>query len=141
MANAAETEMPDTNDSSGLLDDTGSETISFADRPKGSTLRQRHQQDINESAADYADLFRTLQIRPDHYERFLDGVLKVLRTKHIKELQRGTDASIKHLSSLVVRGYRTIIWRMGSEWLVGDGELERGEERLLHGADNERYVL
>jgi hypothetical protein len=141
MNNPNDTEMPDTHDSSGLLDDTRSETISLADRPKGSKLRQRHHQEVNESFTDYADLFRALQIRPESYERFLNGVLKVLRQKNVKELQSGTDAKIRHLSWLVLRGYRSIIWKEGSKWLLEDEELEEGEKRLLHGGDNERSVL
>jgi hypothetical protein len=143
--------MPDTDDSGGILDDTPSETISLADRPKGSALRQRRLTEINESAADYADLFRALQIRPESYERFLNGVLKVVRQKNIKELQSGTDAKIKQLSRLVLRGYRTLIWKdgsfwrqenggLGANWLLEAEELEQGEERLLHGGDNERFV-
>ena len=141
MKNRNDTEMPDKNDSGGLLDDTRSETISVAGRPHGSTLRQRHHQNINESAADYADLFRTLQIRPEQHERFLDGVLKVIRQKNIKELQRATDASIKLLTSFVLRGYRNIVWKENGGWLLEDRELDRGEERLLPGGDNERCVL
>jgi hypothetical protein len=137
MANPDDTQMPDANDSSGLLDDARSEIVA-GDRPKGSTLRQRHQLNINESVDDYADLFRNLQLRPELYERFSDGVLRVIRQKNIKELQRGTDASIRHLSSLVLRGYRTIVWKEGSEWLLEDSELDEGEERLLQGRDNER---
>jgi hypothetical protein len=137
MANLDDSQMTDANDSSGLFDDTRSEIV-VGDRPKGSALRQRHQLNINESADDYTDLFRSLQLQPELYERFLDGVLKVIRQKNIKELQRGTDASIRHLSSLVLRGYRTIVWKEGSEWLLGDLELDEGEERLLHGRDNER---
>jgi hypothetical protein len=137
MANPDDTQTPDVNESSGLIDDTRSEIVT-GDRPKGSTLRQRHQLNINESVDDYADLFRNLQLRPELYERFLDGVLKVIRQKNIKELQRGTVASIRHLSSLVLRGYRTIVWKGGSEWLLDDSELDEGEERLLHGRDNER---
>jgi hypothetical protein len=137
MANPDDTQMPDANDSSGLLDDIRSEIVA-GDRPKGSALRQRHQLNTNESVDDYTDLFRNLQLRPELYERFLDGVLKVIRLKNIKELQRGTDASIRHLSSLVLRGYRTIVWKEGSEWLLEDSELDEGEERLLHGRDNER---
>jgi hypothetical protein len=136
MANPDDTQMPDANDSSCLFDDTHSEIV--GDRPKGSTLRLRHQLNVNESVDDYADLFRNLQLRPELYERFSDGVLKVIRQKNIKELQRGTDASIRHLSSLVLRGYRTIVWKEGSEWLLEDSELDEGEERLLHGRDNER---
>jgi len=137
MANPADTQMPDANDSSSLVDDARSEIVTGS-RPKGSTLRQRHQLNINESVDDYADLFRNLQLRPEFYERFSDGVLKVIRQKNIKELQRGTDASIRHLSSLVLRGYRTIVWKKGSEWLLEDSELDQGEERLLQGRDNER---
>ena len=137
MANPDDIQMPDANDSSSLLDDARSEIV-VGDRPKGSTLRQRHQRNINESVDDYADLFRNLQLRPEFYERFSDGVLKVIRQKNIKDLQRGTDASIRHLSSLVLRGYRTIVWKKGSEWLLEDLELDQGEERLLQGRDNER---
>jgi hypothetical protein len=132
-----DTQMPDASDSSGLLNDARSEIVADG-RPKGSTLRQRHQLNINESINDYVDLFRNLQLRPELYTRFLDGVLKVIRQKNIKELQRGTDASIRHLSSLLLRGYRTIVWKEGSEWLLEDSELDEGEERLRHGRDNER---
>lgn len=137
MANPDDSQMTDANDSSGLFDDTRSEIVA-GDRPKGSALRQRHPLNINESADNYTDLFRSLQLQPELYERFLDGVLKVIRQKNIKELHRGTDASIRHLSSLVLRGYRTIVWKEGSEWLLEDLELDEGEERLLHGRDNER---
>lgn len=129
-------EMLDTHGSTGLLDKTLN-----AGRLKGAQLRLRHQLASTESATDYADLFRTLQIRPDLYQRFLDGILKVVRQKNIKELQRATDASIKQLSSLVLRGYRNIVWKKGSAWLLEDSELEEGEKRLLHGADNERYAF
>jgi hypothetical protein len=129
-------EMLDTHGSTSLLDETLN-----AGRLKGAQLRLRHQLASTESAADYADLFRTLQIRPGLYQRFLDGILKVVRQKNIKELQRATDASIKQLSSLVLRGYRNIVWKKGSAWLLEDSELEEGEKRLLHGADNERYAF
>jgi hypothetical protein len=151
MSSPNDTEMPEAHDSSGLPDDTPSQTISAVDRPRGSALRQRRLPEIHESVADYADLFRALQIRPESYERFLNGVLKVVRQKNIKELQSGTDAKIKQLSRLVLRGYRTLVWNEGSCWQMENGELganwlleaeelEQGEERLLHGGDNERFV-
>lgn len=144
--------MPEAHDCSAHQHGTHSEAVSLAGRPKGSTLRPRRLTAVHESPADYADLFRALQIRPESYERFLNGVLKVLRQKNMKELQSGTDAKIRQLSRLVVRGYRSIIWAEGSYWLREDGEpgapwlldreeLNEGEERLLHGGDHERFVL
>ena len=151
MNSPNDTEMLDTHDSNGLIDDMPSETVSPADRPKGSDLRQRRLPEIHESPADYADLFRALQIRPESYERFLNGVLKVVRQKNIKELQSGTDAKIRQLSRLVLRGYRTLIWKEGSFWLLENGEpganwlleadeLDQGEERLLYGEGSDRCV-
>ena len=132
-------EMPDANDSSGFLDDTRNEGNS-AGRPLGSTLRQRHHLSLTECADDYADLFRALQIRPEMHELFLEGLLKKVRRKHIKELQTGTDASIRGLTKLVLRGYRTIVWNERSEWLLEEAKLAKGEARLLHGGENEQYV-
>jgi hypothetical protein len=151
MNSSNDIEMLDAHDPNGLIDDMPSETISPADRPKGSDLRQRRLPEIHESPADYADLFRALQIRPESYERFLNGVLKVVRQKNIKELQSGTDAKIRHLSRLVLRGYRTLIWKEGSFWLLENGEpganwlleadeLDQGEERLLYDGGSDRCV-
>ena len=131
--------MQDANDSSGFLDDTHKDG-NVAGRPLGSTLRQRHHLSLTESADDYADLFRALQIRPEMHELFLEGLLKKIRRKHIKELQTGTDASIRGLTKLVLRGYRTIVWNEDSEWLLEEEKLAEGEERLLHGGENEQYV-
>ena len=131
--------MADTNDSSGLLDETHSE-VTFGDRPEAAALRQRPRTRLNEFADDYTDLFRALQIRPELHERFLEGVLKVIRNKHIKELQKGSEAGIRQLTKLVMRGYRNIVWKERSEWLLGEEDLDDGEEKLVHGGENERYA-
>jgi hypothetical protein len=80
----------------------------------------------------YASLFRKLQLKPEKYEGFHNGILRVIRNKNEKLLKTGTAASARQLTELLIRGYRNIVWTEGSDWLLSDDELEAGEVRLRY---------
>src|SRR5271156_5953822 len=96
------------------------------ERPKAKDMRLRTRLESNESAEDYTEYFNQLQIRPDRHQHFFTGALYPVRQKHLDELKRGTDASMRNLSALFLRGYGYKIWPVDSAWLVD----EPGEERL-----------
>ncbi|EXJ82392.1 hypothetical protein A1O3_06205 [Capronia epimyces CBS 606.96] len=80
----------------------------------------------------YFDIFRSLQITRDGYQRFFDGVIRVIRNKHMDDLKRGTEASLQHLTDLTLRAFGYIVWTPGSPWLIHDDELPEDEVRLMH---------
>jgi hypothetical protein len=80
----------------------------------------------------YASLFRQLQLKPEKYADFHNGVLRVIRNKNEKLVKTGTAASARQLTELLIRGYRNIVWTEGSDWLLGDDELDPGEVRLRY---------
>ena len=87
----------------------------------------------------YAPIFRQLQIRPDKYYEFHNGVIRVIRNKHSGEIRRGSDASIKTTTSYLLRAFGYIIWKAGSNWLLDQKDLDEGETRLVYlkGAHND----
>jgi hypothetical protein len=80
----------------------------------------------------YAPVFRQLQIRPDRYYDFHNGVVRVIRVKHSDEIKRSSDASIKNLAGLMLRAFGYIVWAPKSTWLLDETELEEGEARLVY---------
>ncbi|EHY61007.1 hypothetical protein ABEF92_004005 [Exophiala dermatitidis] len=92
----------------------------------------------------YHPIMRQLQIRPDQFDRFYNGVIRHIRNKHTEEIKRNTDASHRQLTTLVLRGFGYIIWTAGSEWTLDDNDLEPDEVRLTHvrgeGKENEENV-
>lgn len=139
MSDVDDTQMAEAGDDSSHPDDAQSEGTMMASRPKAANLRPRALRDIDESGADYAPYFRSLQIKPQCYDRFLTGVINVIRHKHMPDLKRGTDLSIRGLTSLVLRGFGYIVWtRDAAHWLIEDAELEADEERLVHVKGGER---
>lgn len=101
----------------------------------------------------YTDMYRQLQLKPQKYLEFYNGVLWPLRYNHLEEIQRGTPAGYKAFTNRLLRGYGYIIWPDGpSEWLMDEADLDEGEVRLKYvkpsgraGAstvpENARYVL
>lgn len=87
----------------------------------------------------YRDFYRQLQISPVFHNQFYH-VLRATRNKHIEDLKRGTTASIRLLTELLMRGYGYIVWKEGSDWLLPADELDEGEQRLTYvrgqGQDN-----
>ncbi|KAL2397715.1 hypothetical protein ABEF93_003714 [Exophiala dermatitidis] len=92
----------------------------------------------------YHPIMRQLQIRPDQFNRFYNGVIRHIRNKHTEEIKRNTDASHRQLTTLVLRGFGYIIWTAGSEWTLDDNDLEPDEVRFTHvrgeGKENEDNV-
>ena len=100
----------------------------------GAQLRRRAEKKViaaEENGNFYAPIFRQLQIRPDKYHSFHNGVIRVIRNKHEVEVRRGTDAGIRIVSAFLLRGFGYIVWKEGSDWLLDDSALE-GEERLVY---------
>ncbi|EXJ54430.1 hypothetical protein A1O7_09769 [Cladophialophora yegresii CBS 114405] len=79
----------------------------------------------------YAPIFRQLQIRPDKYYDFHNGVIRVVRRKQQAEIRRATDASIKATTDYLLRAFGYIIWASGSAWLLDDKDLDEGEARAF----------
>ncbi|KAK5551240.1 hypothetical protein LTR46_010722 [Exophiala xenobiotica] len=81
----------------------------------------------------YRDIFRELQLKQRKQFNFWDGVLRVLRSNHYDELQRGTASVYKLFSNRLLRGYGTIVWvTQADEWLIDAVELREGEDRLTY---------
>ena len=104
--------------------------------------------DTERSGQIYSDIFRRLQIRPDKYEEFYNGVLRFERNKHVAEVKRGTAASLTSVSRTLMRAFGYIVWAPSSEWLIDNSVLSEGEVRLTYSRklgpdhpDNARYVL
>lgn len=95
----------------------------------------------------YSRIFRQLQIRPDKHQDFHNGVIRVIRNKHHAQVKRGSDASRKTLTELLLRAFGYIIWKVDSEWLIDRSNLEEGETRLSYlkadkgRAEHHRYVI
>ncbi|ETI20477.1 hypothetical protein G647_08514 [Cladophialophora carrionii CBS 160.54] len=80
----------------------------------------------------YAPIFRQLQIRPDKYHDFHNGVIRVVRRKQQAEIRRATGASIKTTTDYLLRAFGYIVWTPNSEWLLDEKDLDEGEARLLY---------
>ncbi|KAL6241025.1 hypothetical protein RBB50_012120 [Rhinocladiella similis] len=81
----------------------------------------------------YTDMYRQLQLKPQKYLEFYNGVLWPLRYNHLEEIQRGTPAGYKAFTNRLLRGYGYIIWPDGpSEWLMDEADLDEGEVRLKY---------
>ncbi|KAI1612982.1 hypothetical protein EDD36DRAFT_252180 [Exophiala viscosa] len=87
---------------------------------------------IEGSGQTYSDIFRRLQIRPDKYQEFYNGVVRFERNKHVAELKRGSDASLTSTSRILLRAFGYIIWAPDSQWLIDDSILSEGEVRLTY---------
>ncbi|OQV10256.1 hypothetical protein CLAIMM_14281 [Cladophialophora immunda] len=53
----------------------------------------------------YAPIFRQLQIRADKQQDFHSGVIRVIRNRHHKLIQRASDASLKSLTDFLLRAF------------------------------------
>ncbi|OAP54639.1 hypothetical protein AYL99_11087 [Fonsecaea erecta] len=80
----------------------------------------------------YAPIFRRLQIRPEKYQIFHSGVVRVIRNRHHKLIQRASDASLRNMTELLLRAFGYIVWKADSEWLLSGPELDQGEDRLVY---------
>ncbi len=80
----------------------------------------------------YHPLYRQLQVKPAKYYDFNNGVVRHIRNKHFVDIKRGSDASIKSISGLVLRGFGHEVWRAGSDWLLEDKDLDEGEVRIVY---------
>ncbi|OAL36746.1 hypothetical protein AYO20_04078 [Fonsecaea nubica] len=80
----------------------------------------------------YAPIFRQMQIRADRYQQFHSGVIRVIRNRHHKLIQRGSDSSLKNVTEFLIRAFAYIIWKPGSEWVLADTDLEEGEAKLIY---------
>lgn len=101
----------------------------------GSDLRKFNHTEYDrreQYGAFYRDFYRQLQISPDHHFKFWDGILRLARRKHLDDIKRGTPASIKNLTDLVLRGFGYIIWAETSVWLLPFDQLEDGEQPLVY---------
>lgn len=100
----------------------------------GSDLRKfNHTQtsEMESQGAVYKDFYRQLQISSASHDQFYN-VLRATRNKHIDDLKRGSAASIKLLTDLLLRGYGYIVWKEDSSWLLPAHELDEGEHRLTY---------
>lgn len=88
----------------------------------------------------YAPSFRQLQIKQDRYHEFYNGVIRATRSKHQTELRRGSIASIKSATNSLLRAFGYIIWKPGSDWLIGNEELKEGEARLEYRKGKSEHV-
>ncbi|KIW93136.1 uncharacterized protein Z519_05741 [Cladophialophora bantiana CBS 173.52] len=80
----------------------------------------------------YAPIFRQLQIRPDKHQDFHNGVIRVIRNKHYKQIQRASDRSLKNVTDLLVRAFGYIIWKTSSEWVLDETDLDEEEAKLVY---------
>ena len=81
----------------------------------------------------YSDIFRQLQLKPLKYFDFWNGILRVLRSNHYDEIQRGSASVYKQFSNRLLRGYGTIVWvTQVEEWLIDAADLDEGEARLTY---------
>ncbi|KIX96628.1 uncharacterized protein Z520_07894 [Fonsecaea multimorphosa CBS 102226] len=80
----------------------------------------------------YAPIFRQLQIRADKYQDFHSGVIRILRNKHHKIIQRGTDASVRDMTDFLLQGFGYIIWKADSDWVLDETDLDEGEAKLIY---------
>lgn len=84
----------------------------------------------------YSDFYRQLQLKPQKYLEFYNGVIWLLRYNHIEEIQRGTPAGYRAFTNRLLRGYGYIIWPSNSaptsEWLIDGEDLYEGEVRLTY---------
>jgi len=102
---------------------------------KGGDLRKLNHADydrLEQYGALYGDFYRQLQISPAHHFKFWDGILRLTRRKHLDDLKRGTPASFRNLTEVVLRGFGYIIWRANSAWLLPLDQLGEGEELLVY---------
>ncbi|EXJ61199.1 uncharacterized protein A1O5_11991 [Cladophialophora psammophila CBS 110553] len=80
----------------------------------------------------YAPIFRQLQIRPDKHQDFHNGVIRVIRNKHYKQIQRASDRSLKNVTDLLLRAFGYIIWKTSSEWVLAETDLDEEEAKLVY---------
>ncbi|KAJ9614000.1 hypothetical protein H2200_002136 [Cladophialophora chaetospira] len=80
----------------------------------------------------YHSIYRQLQIRPDKYYDFNNGVVRFTRNKHFAEIRKGTNAGIRMATGLLLRGFGFKVWRKGSDWLIDESELDEGEARFVY---------
>lgn len=84
----------------------------------------------------YSGFFRQLQLKPQKYLEFYNGVIWPLRYNHIEEIQRGTPAGYRAFTNRLLRGYGYIIWPSNSaptsEWLIDVEDLDEGDVRLTY---------
>ena len=80
----------------------------------------------------YSTILRQLQIRPDRYTQFYNGVLRPNRNKHDLDIKRCSSASLKNVTGMLLRGYGYIVWKANTPWLLEQSELEEGEVRLVY---------
>jgi hypothetical protein len=100
----------------------------------GSELRKFNQAQTSQmesQGAVYIDFYRQLQISPALHDQFY-SVLRATRNKHFDDLKRGSAASIRLLTDLLMRGYGYIVWKEGSDWLLPADKLDEGEQRLTY---------
>ncbi|KAK5053210.1 hypothetical protein LTR84_002184 [Exophiala bonariae] len=108
------------------------DTKDLTDVP-GTQLRKLNQGQASEKehqGAIYKDLYRQLQITPALHDRFYLQVLRIVRNKHIDDLKRGSEASIRTLTDLLLRGFGGHVWEEYKGWLLPVDQLDEGEERL-----------
>ncbi|KIW25357.1 uncharacterized protein PV07_08542 [Cladophialophora immunda] len=80
----------------------------------------------------YAPIFRQLQIRADKQQDFHSGVIRVIRNRHHKLIQRASDASLKSLTDFLLRAFGYIIWKADSDWVLDKTDLDEGEAKLIY---------
>lgn len=126
--------------------------LSAIDRGQLRRLPESEVRLIEQHGQLYSDIFRKLQLKPGKYFDFWNGVLRVLRSNHLDEIQRGTASVYKQFSNRLLRGYGTIVWvSQGDEWLIDAADLDEGEDRLTYRkpratrpasdvSENDRYV-
>lgn len=111
------------------------QTLPDLDGLQGKSLKKAPVQqvkDLEEDGLIYSDIFRELQIRPYLYARFFNEAVRVERQKHLKDIERGTKAGLRGLSTLFLRGYGYIFWPENSVFTLTTDELNNGEEKLIH---------
>lgn len=107
-------------------------------------LNHRQASEKEHEGALYKDLYRQLQIAPSLHDRFYLQVLRIVRNKHIDDLKRGSEASMRLMTDLLLRGFGSHVWEERKGWLLPVDQLNEGEERLTYvrgdQAHNARYV-
>ncbi|KIW58983.1 hypothetical protein PV05_03471 [Exophiala xenobiotica] len=107
--------------------------LSAIDRGQLRRLPESEVRLIEQHGQLYSDIFRKLQLKPGKYFDFWNGVLRVLRSNHLDEIQRGTASVYKQFSNRLLRGYGTIVWvSQVDEWLIDAADLDEGEDRLTY---------
>ena len=65
---------------------------------------------------------------------FYNGVIRYMRNKNIAtaDIKRCSAASLKNITTLLLRAFGYIVWPGGSDWLLDEADLEEGEARLVY---------